>query len=765
MPPTATTTGYITRTLLARKETPSCGDREKCPMPVGSQALPIGLGVGIPILAAIIICAFLHWRHLQKLKKEAEEDRDFDVASVLYDDESKGFAIERSHQVNDTNGAKGGNHPQPKNYHQDFNQNDPFFDSPYILKGEGYSDNYSRSLTNLSAPYAGMPPPGSSSALIPNHSGFLASLGGDRYPSSPASSVFRGVTNFNNSSATSLASAGAADSLRRPAPTYQRQEPSKTSLNDHDVVQQSSQPSSQLPPIPRMNASRPSLSNPNSPVEPQYSHQKQFSIGSVSDSEVDSPITEDPFERESNIVNSPVVESGRTTRDGADSNEHNGAENGTENSHPQLSSFKSSSHTSHDSQDSFSRVASEQSRATTPDDNTASSGLYFDDKAHLDHAPTVPIPAIPEAAEHDPTSPPTQFDRIKSVYKVYFDENKEKAMREAALAKEGVTETTAEGNLTLASEKELPELPGNATTDSFPADLTVDTDYSASRSSSVYDHPDSNGPPPVSSGYTAASARVPQGAIPSVAPLSTNKSYANNNNNSNAPINAPVNALKIDFAPATPDLSSVPHQHASPVGTSSPQSNWGTPPEGYGFGYQGQPYQGQGQGYQGQQHHGAAPAEAYFPQHNASMPRRKPPPLQLKPLQTVPTPHKLDQSDLGVISFVPGKKRVQTPTGSTPGSPVLSQSPAVGYNPLHNPLHSMTDTEMMPSPHALRKSVSLASLDFAPPSRFGQSNSRNNSLTSQYTAGGTPVPRQLPTQVRSKMDTAMMLKPSWEMRT
>lgn len=649
MPPTATI-DFSTRTLWARKETPSCGDREKCPMPTGSQGLPIGLGVGIPIVAAIIICGFLHWRHLKNLKKEAENDRDFDAASVMYDEDGKGFAIESSNAVNEPK-------PPRTNYHQDFNQNDPFFDSPYILKGEGYSDNYSRSLTNLSAPYSGMPPPGSSTGLM-NHSGFLASIGGDRYPSSPASSVFRAP--HLNSSAASLTCAGT--DVRKPAPTYQRNDP---------------------PPLPRMNASRPSLSNPNSPVDTQFKHNKQFSIGSVSDSELETPITEDPFDRESNIVNSPVVETRQTNN-----------------------SQQSSFHTSQDSQDS-SR-ASELSRSTTPD---------YDEKTHMDHAPSVPVPEVPS----DSTSPPTQFDRIKSVYKVYFDENKEKAMREAV--------DEHDSNLTLNSEKELPDLPGNVTTDSFPADLTVDTEYSQMRNSTV-SHSSSNydsAPVPKWDTSHAAAARVPPGAP-------TNRAYA------------PVNALKIDFAPTTPDLSAVPHQHASPVGTSSPHSNWGTPPQDhYGF-------------------HGGAPAEAYFPQ-NASMPRRKPPPLQLKPLQTVPTPHKLDQSDLGVTSFIPSQKRVQTPTGSAPGSPVLSNSPScVGFNPLHNPLHSNTDTEMMPSPHALRKSVSMASLDFAPPTRFGQGNSRNNSLTSQFTAGGTPIPQQRPTQVRSKMDTEVMLKPSWDMR-
>ncbi|KAG5362057.1 hypothetical protein CJU90_4744 [Yarrowia sp. C11] len=738
MPPTSTTL-LVTRTLLARKETPSCGDREKCPMPANSQSLglPIGLGIGIPIVGAIIIFAFLHWRNLKRLKKEAEEDRDFDRASVLYDDDGKGYNIE-SHEVSGKDAAARNGEPRT-NYHQDFNQNDPFFDSPYILKGEEYSDNYSRSLTNLSMPYAGMPPPG----LLPNHSGFLASLGGDRYPSSPASSVFRAP--HLNSSAASLASAG-GDSLRKPAPTYLRQEQlPKKDLSENDMVNQ------QLPPpVPRMNASRPSLSNPNSPIEPHYSHHKQFSIGSVSDSDV-----EDPFERESNIVHTPVVSS-FAQRDLE-----------TERDQQQSSSFQSKSssgHTSQDSRDSLSRVVSEQSTATTPDDSGHhhKADGYFDDKNHLDHAPTVPVPPIPDEDEDlDTTSPPTQFDRVRSVYQVYFDEKKETAMREAALAQEGVAET--EGNLTLASEKDLP-VSGDVTSDSFPADLTVDTvDYSSpqmmrgshfSQSSSVYDHSAGAAAPPVSAGYSAAQARVPIGVT---APLNTNRS------NNYAPANAPVNALKIDFAPATPDLNPVPHQHASPVGSSSPHSNWGTPPQdGYGFhpqeGYQQHPPP-PGAGY-----HGGAPAEAYFPQQTASQPRRKPPPLQLKPLQTVPTPHKLDQSDLGVTSFVPTQKRIQTPTGSNPGSPVTGQAPAVGYNPLHNPLHSMTDTEMMPSPHALRKSVSLASLDFAPPARFGRDSSRNNSLTSQFSAGGTPIPRQQPTHVRSKMDTATMLKPSWEMR-
>lgn len=738
MPPTTTTVWLPTHVLQARKETPSCGDREKCPMPVGSQALPIGLGIGIPIVGAIILFAFLHWRHHKKMKKEAEEDRDFDMGSV-YEDQGKGYTISetRAAMSSSEKGTEGDRHAPPsRNPHQDFNQNDPFFDSPYIVNGgDNYSDINSRSLTNLAVPYAGMQPPTSS--------GFLSSIGDNRYPSSPVSS------GFPHSRLASSSASLASTELRRPDATYQRELPNSSR---EALVKQP-------PPLPSMNVARPALSNPGSPADTHFPHSElsnpshlrhhqQFSIGSVTDSDLDTPTrpqtSDDPFERESNIVHSPMLGAddsisqlssrGNMRLDSRDDRLDLDDTMGRRREEQPTNTQGESQQSSFQSNDSFTR-RSDHSAVTTPEDSHGA--FYFDDKAHMEHAPTVPIPPVPE----DSLSPPTQFDRVRSVYKVYFDENK----RGDAHTVDNTVNTTMD------TEKDLPDVPGNTTSDSFPADLTIDpADNSQLRNSQN------------ASFYDMAPRASWENATGSARPTNnnTNNSHHHPQLSSNNPIdyNAPVNALKIDFAPTTPDPASgsFPQQHASPMGHSPALSHTYSPS------WESQDMNGfQGQGHQGY-HHGTAPPEAYYPQqHYGGGPqgpqgaRRKPPPLQLKPLSTVPTPHKLELSDSGVTSFRPSR-RVQTPTGSTPGSPIMAQGPGI--------LDSMGDTEAMPLPHALRKSVSLASLDFAPPQRFGANNSRNNSLTSVVTAGGTPIPKQRPTYVKSKLDTALMLKPSWDMR-
>ncbi|KAJ5949726.1 hypothetical protein N7454_001310 [Penicillium verhagenii] len=109
-------------------------------------------------------------------------------------------------------------------------------------------------------------------------------------------------------------------------------------------------------------------------------------------------------------------------------------------------------------------------------------------------------------------------------------------------------------------------------------------------------------------------------------------------------------------------------------------------------------------------------------------PRRAKPPAALQalptPLQVLPTPHMLkDDAILTAAAFAPGKSfrdqqagRPETPTGGLqPYSPALRA---------HTPLmSSFDDLAVIPSAHALRKSGTYTSLDFAPPPRFKNSDS------------------------------------------
>ncbi|KAI2794318.1 hypothetical protein POX_a00913 [Penicillium oxalicum] len=101
-------------------------------------------------------------------------------------------------------------------------------------------------------------------------------------------------------------------------------------------------------------------------------------------------------------------------------------------------------------------------------------------------------------------------------------------------------------------------------------------------------------------------------------------------------------------------------------------------------------------------------------------PRKPPPPPT--PLQMLPTPHMLkDDSIFMAADFAPAhgvrdrrEGRPETPTGG-----MMPYSPTIRA---HTPLASaFDDLSVMPSPHALRKSGTYTSLDFAPPPRFKNS--------------------------------------------
>ena len=105
--------------------------------------------------------------------------------------------------------------------------------------------------------------------------------------------------------------------------------------------------------------------------------------------------------------------------------------------------------------------------------------------------------------------------------------------------------------------------------------------------------------------------------------------------------------------------------------------------------------------------------------------KRQPPP---KPLQVLPTPHKLDNYNFldNPIDFAPPNTFREYQNGSVPNSPTMRPySPSVkSFNPL---VSSYDDLSVMPSPHLLRKSSTFTALDFAPPNRLGAYNDNNAS--------------------------------------
>ncbi|KAJ8097884.1 hypothetical protein POJ06DRAFT_277923 [Lipomyces tetrasporus] len=105
----------------------SCSSNDKssfCEKPVGSQALPIALGVAIPLSLAIIVLFFLHRRHVRRLKKEDLVAAQIDLTQDDFDLAPPGTRL------------KGG---REKNYGSD-----------YLLP---MTDDFSQSRISLNSPY------------------------------------------------------------------------------------------------------------------------------------------------------------------------------------------------------------------------------------------------------------------------------------------------------------------------------------------------------------------------------------------------------------------------------------------------------------------------------------------------------------------------------------------------------------------------------------------------------------------------------------
>ncbi|KAK5104275.1 hypothetical protein LTS08_002162 [Lithohypha guttulata] len=165
--------------------------------------------------------------------------------------------------------------------------------------------------------------------------------------------------------------------------------------------------------------------------------------------------------------------------------------------------------------------------------------------------------------------------------------------------------------------------------------------------------------------------------------------------------------------------------------------------------------------------------------------RRPPPKKNLpppKPLQMLPTPHKLKDDDFlpNVLDFAPPQvfrnQRSGTPDSLRGG--LRPYSPSVKA---HVPLNSsFDDLAVIPSPfrHSLRKSGTFTGLDFAPPRRFkndkdsasdsGSVRSNGSNLSRMHLANirnGAYRVSRIPTDVAgSKDDMFSALKPKWNMR-
>ncbi|KAH9908007.1 hypothetical protein F4778DRAFT_457284 [Xylariomycetidae sp. FL2044] len=149
-------------------------------------------------------------------------------------------------------------------------------------------------------------------------------------------------------------------------------------------------------------------------------------------------------------------------------------------------------------------------------------------------------------------------------------------------------------------------------------------------------------------------------------------------------------------------------------------------------------------------------------------------------LSTLPTPSKLRDDSfaiMGAIDFAPPPTFKDQAAGRSQ-SPLGERRPYAVATPVHSPLVSaFDDTPALPSPHLLRKSGTFTALDFAPPRRFKDPDSmsetgsirsnRSGISTANLSAirGGAGRVSRLPGDtVFSQAAMQNTLKPSWNMR-
>ncbi|KAJ5191157.1 uncharacterized protein N7498_010142 [Penicillium cinerascens] len=157
-------------------------------------------------------------------------------------------------------------------------------------------------------------------------------------------------------------------------------------------------------------------------------------------------------------------------------------------------------------------------------------------------------------------------------------------------------------------------------------------------------------------------------------------------------------------------------------------------------------------------------------------PRKPMPPPA--PLQLLPTPHMLkDDSIMMATDFAPGMN-VRDRRGGRPETPTGGMHPFSPGLRAHTPLASAFDElAVIPSPHALRKSGTYTSLDFAPPPRFKNSDTGSDagSIRSNRTGisnthmnnirmGNYRISRLPADTVGTKDDLMASLRPNWGMQ-
>ncbi|KAI1112767.1 hypothetical protein F5Y14DRAFT_249524 [Nemania sp. NC0429] len=154
-----------------------------------------------------------------------------------------------------------------------------------------------------------------------------------------------------------------------------------------------------------------------------------------------------------------------------------------------------------------------------------------------------------------------------------------------------------------------------------------------------------------------------------------------------------------------------------------------------------------------------------------------PPPAALS---TLPTPSKLTDDSfaiMGAIDFAPPPTFKEHAAGRSQ-SPLGERMPYRVNTPVHSPLVSaFDDTPALPSPHLLRKSSTFTGLDFAPPRRFKDPETMNDSgsVRSMHSgisgvglnalrAGAGRVSRLPGDTVFTQASLGTTLKPNWGMR-
>jgi hypothetical protein len=154
-----------------------------------------------------------------------------------------------------------------------------------------------------------------------------------------------------------------------------------------------------------------------------------------------------------------------------------------------------------------------------------------------------------------------------------------------------------------------------------------------------------------------------------------------------------------------------------------------------------------------------------------------PPPADLP---TLPTPSKLKDDSFALFSatdFAPPDSFAERARGRSQ-SPVGERRPYRMNVPAHSPLvNAYDELAALPSPHLLRKSGTFTALDFAPPRKFADADTRSETgsirsnrsgLSAAHAhairSGAGRVSRLPGDQVFTQAAMAKTLKPQWGMR-